>query len=141
MPLHDLPLTLILRRLDGGGLHLAEALHFPELLALHAKPERLRAVVRGLAKQILQDAPALDVHRRVGTGGAGAVAVSQVLVPLAPPRASAAWSEPVTLRLDVLRWRHGEEAWVAYVPALGIQVVAAREDALDDLVPKHVRAA
>jgi ATP-dependent Clp protease ATP-binding subunit ClpA len=138
MPLHDLPITLVHRELDGGGLHLAEALNFPELLALHAQPERLRAVVRGLAKQILEDAPALDVHRRVP---AGPVAVARVLVSLAPPQASAAWSEPVTLRLDVLRWRHGEEAWVAYVPAVGIQVVAAREDALDELVLKHVRAA
>jgi ATP-dependent Clp protease ATP-binding subunit ClpA len=130
-----------MRQLDGGeGLYLGEVLGFAELLALHAKPERLRGVLKGLAKQILAESPALEVHRRLGAAG-GQPGVSKVVVPLAPAKASAAWSEPITLRFDVLRWRHGEEASIAYVPALGIEVVAARDELLDELIPKHIRMA
>src|SRR4051812_37990225 len=138
MPFQDLPLTLLIRQLDGGGLQVGEALHFPELLTLHAKPERLRGVLRNLAKKILEEAPPLELHRRVS---AGPVAVSRVLVPLAPAKPSVAWGEPIMLRFDVLRWRHGEEASIAYVPAVGIQVVAARDDLLEEMIAKHVRGA
>jgi ATP-dependent Clp protease ATP-binding subunit ClpC len=136
MPLHDFPLILVTRNL--GDFHVGGALFFEEVLAIHAKPERLAAIVRGLAKQILSKTAPLEVHRRV----AGATPeLTHLILPLDPPKKSLAWTQPITLRLDVLRWRHGEEAWIAHLPALGIEVVAAREEQLDELIPQHARVA
>jgi ATP-dependent Clp protease ATP-binding subunit ClpC len=135
MPDHELPLIRLTRHLDGG-VHVGEALFFPEVAVLHGNAEHLGVKLRALAKKILAgDGPA-DVYRRL----AGATPeVSSLLVALGPPRPSPAWTEPVTLRFDTLRWRHGEEASIAYVPALGIEVVAARDEQLDELLARHVR--
>lgn len=136
MPLHDFPLILVTRNL--GDFHVGGALFFDEVQALHAKPERLASIVRSLAKAILSKTAPLDLHQRV----AGPTPVlSQLLLRLDPPKKSLAWTQPITLRLDVLRWRHGEEAWIARLPALGIEVVAAREEQLDELLPQHARVA
>src|SRR3954471_22451220 len=136
MPLHDFPLILVTRNL--ADFHVGGALFFDEVQALHAKPERLAAIVRSLAKEILSKTAPLDLHQRV----AGATPeLTHLLLPLDPPKRSLAWSQPITLRLDVLRWRHGEEAWIAHLPALGIEVVAAREEQLDELLPQHARVA
>ena len=140
MPLHDLPLILVTRALvDGGdGPHVAEALGFPEFLGIEADADRLHGALRSLAREILSKSAPLDVHRRViaATPTSGSLTVS-----IKPPKPSPAWREPIDLTLDVLRWRHGDDAAIAYVPALGIEVVAARDDALDPLVEQHVRVA
>jgi ATP-dependent Clp protease ATP-binding subunit ClpC len=137
MPEHEIPLILVTQRLDGD-FSVGEALHFPEVLALHTRPERIRAAVRALAREILAEGPPLEVHRRV----AGEMPVASVVaIEIEPPRKSAAWIEPISLRFHVLRWRHGEEGIVARVPALAIEVMAAREGQLDELIPQHIRAA
>jgi ATP-dependent Clp protease ATP-binding subunit ClpA len=135
MPLHDLPFFLLTRHL--GDVALGEALLFPEILALHAKPARLASSIRALAKEILSESSPLDVHRR-----ALPAVPSLLRVPLTldPPTPSAAWSEPITLQLDVLRWHHGHQP-IAYIPSLGIEVLADRDDALDSLILQHARAA
>src|SRR5690242_8529570 len=102
MPLHDLPLIFVTRRLAGDVLA-GEALFFPEVLALDDRTHPLRAALRTLAKQLLAEAAPLEIHHRL----AGATPeVSSLTVTLDPPAPSAAWAQPVTLRLDVLRWRH-----------------------------------
>src|SRR3989442_1526698 len=52
MPEHEIPLILITQRLDGD-VCVGEALHFPEVLALHARADRVGAALRSLAKEIL----------------------------------------------------------------------------------------
>jgi ATP-dependent Clp protease ATP-binding subunit ClpA len=137
MPQHELPLILVTQQL-GTGLALGEAILFPEMLVMHEKAERLRAMVRGLAKKLLAESAPIEVHRRMM--GETAI-VSRLRVELEPPKRTVGWSEAISLNLDVMRWRHGEEGWIAYVPALGISVVAGREEQLEELVPRHIRSA
>jgi ATP-dependent Clp protease ATP-binding subunit ClpC len=137
MPHQELPLIFVTQRLDGE-LRLGEALWFPEVMAMHEQGDRLGSILRRLVKEILSEAAPIDVHRRM----AGQTpAISQVLVSLKPAKKSVAWTESIDLRFDVLRWQHGQEGWIGFVPALGIQVVAAREEQLDELIPRHIRVA
>ncbi|HYE18139.1 MAG TPA: AAA family ATPase, partial [Tepidisphaeraceae bacterium] len=107
-----------------------------EVEAVHAKPDRLADVLARFAKETLRQLPPLEVHRRLLGREPEA---REVIVEVEPARSAApGWREPVRLRFHVLRWRHGEEAWVAYVPALDIEVVSPREDELDALIPKHI---
>jgi ATP-dependent Clp protease ATP-binding subunit ClpA len=136
MPLHDFPLILVTRNL--GDFHVGGALFFDEVLAVHTRRQPVAATVRDLAKQILSRTAPLDLHRRV----AGATPeLTHLSLSLDAPQKSLAWTQPITLRLDVLRWRHGGEAWIAHLPALGIEVVAARDEQLDELIPQHARVA
>ena len=66
---------------------------------------------------------------------------SRVLLALEPPTGSVLWREPLPLTFPVLRWRHGADAELAYVPALGITVVAGRQEELDRRLPHEIRAA
>ena len=135
MPEHEVPLILVTRSLDAD-VHVGEALLAPEVLAVGGNPARLHDKLRMLAKTVLEgDGPAKVYRRLAGVSPQ----VSRLVVVLEPPRKTVAWTSPVELRFDVLRWRHGDEASVAYVPALGIEVVSAREDQLDALVERHVR--
>ncbi|HEY7119191.1 MAG TPA: AAA family ATPase [Tepidisphaeraceae bacterium] len=134
---HDLPAILVTRQLDAG-IYVGEVLLFPEVVALHGDPQRLHDKLKALARQVFTAGSPAEVYRRL----AGATPeVSRVLVPLEPPKKSPAWSHPIMLQFDVLRWRHGEEASVAYVPALGIELAAARDEQLDELIPRHIRTA
>jgi len=136
MPFQDFPLILLTRRL--GDVSLAEALLFPEILALHAKPQRLATAVRALATKLLSTSSPLDVHRRALEQ---TPILSRLPLTLEPPRQSVAWSQPVTLALDVVRWRHGNQPAIAYLPALGIEVLSDRDDTLETLIAQHARAA
>ena len=40
-----------------------------------------------------------------------------------------------------LEWNHADEAHVAFVPALGIEVAATKPEELDKLIPEHIRFA
>ena len=137
MPQQELPLILVVQQLEGG-LALGEAILFPEMLVMHENQERLRGMVRGLAKKLLSESAPIEVHRRMM---GETPLVSRVEVKLKPPRKTVRWSEEISLGLDVMKWRHGEEGWLAFVPALGISVVAGREEQLEELVPRHIRAA
>jgi ATP-dependent Clp protease ATP-binding subunit ClpA len=59
----------------------------------------------------------------------------------APGRRYPAWTEPVQLRLHVVRWRHHNHACLAQVPVLGITVICENEDELDEQLRKEARLA
>ena len=135
----DLQLAAVVRALDDGDdALLADVLLFPELLCLDSKLHRLRGTLKDAVAKVLEGVPAFQLYRRVL---AEQPRPGEVTLTLDPPRRLVAWAEPVELRFHTLRWRHGEEAHVAYVPALGIEVVAAREDELLKRLPEHVRFA
>jgi ATP-dependent Clp protease ATP-binding subunit ClpC len=136
LPLCDFELNVVLQELENRT-YLAEALFFPEVVRYGNDRKRLVAGVRDNASRFIDEAPARLLHTR---RPAGPVSVSEIRVHIEPPPKSIAWTEPVRLRFDVIRWSHGEHAHIAFVPALGIEVVARRESDLDELLPQHIRA-
>jgi hypothetical protein len=69
------------------------------------------------------------------------VTLHTVEIALPPPTKSEFWSEPVELKFAMVRWRHGTDAYLAMVPELGIEIMAAREPDLKRMIPEHIVAA
>lgn len=125
MPEVQVPLALILREL-GSGLCLGEVLFVPELSTVGRDPERVAERLLQRAARLLRKDTAWALHHRLP---AGPLRVEEVRLSLDPPRGSPAWQEPLALRFHAVRWSHGASAELAYVPALGIEVLVERQDA------------
>ncbi len=130
------PCWVVFRRLDNG-LVLAEALGFPEVSRLGADHRRLAEPVRRNLRRLLKEAPLSALYRRhVG----GEPAVSAVSLALDPADPAAGWREPLPLSFPIITWDHGGAA-LAFVPALGIEVVAESPATLSARLPTEIRAA
>src|SRR5205823_11561098 len=90
------------------------------------------------ARHIVRALPPADLYHR---HQAGPPEVAELRLTLDAPARSAAWREPVELVLPVLTWAHAAEAFLAYVPALDIEVLAPTPEERDRLLPLHARAA
>ena len=60
---------------------------------------------------------------------------------LDPPARTPDWQNPIGLRFDVVRWRHQNEGFLAYVPVLGIEVLCRREIEMPTLLKDQILAA
>ncbi len=137
MPELEFNLKIVARTLEDGNV-LAASLGFPEADALGASPKTAREALRARLKELIRICPVHLLHQRVAP--AEAAAASAVVV-LDPPKRSPAWAEPVELRFDVFKWSPGENAFVAFVPELNIQVVADKEEELEERIRSHIRFA
>jgi ATP-dependent Clp protease ATP-binding subunit ClpA len=137
MAKQTLPLIAVIATLENRLL-LGELLFFPEFARLAPDPDRLRKLLRANATRALEGLAPAELHRRLV---AGPPVVVTLELPLEPLRESVAWREPLPLSFHVLHWRHGTEAFVAAVPALGIEALAGREADLNEWLPAEVRHA
>ncbi len=120
---------------EGEDLFLHELLFFPEFTSFGTKLPRLQTSAKVLAKDAVgrQDLTGLGGRTLPGTVETGTL----TLLIKPGKREEAHWGEPLELRLPILTWRHGNEAAVAYVPALGIEVVASRAERLPEMLESH----
>ena len=140
MPEHELHLDIAWLSLEKTAI-LAFPPLFPELSALGRKRKRMRQRLAGNAANVLAETHASHIHRRQ----LGDVPeTGDLTVTLEPPgrkdgsRVLSAWQEPVPLRLHYLTWKHGNEAEVAYVPALDIEVVCGKGQELSELLEHEI---
>lgn len=117
---------------------MVEALGLPETRAVAESKKRAVEALRGRARALLEKTPAYRAHERIAPE---AVEMDEVELSVAAPKRSVAWEEPVLLRLDVLRWSVAPDGFVAFVPELGIQVVANQAEELARRVEEHIRFA
>jgi ATP-dependent Clp protease ATP-binding subunit ClpC len=135
----ELPFRLgfLHQRLDSGHV-LSECLFHSELTRLAANRERaIDALRRNLEKSLPESPPGELYRHRLGT----AATAHWIVLTLDPPQKLEAWKEPVKLRFPVVVWDHGEEAALARVAALNIEVIAPNRVELDKLVEKEIVAA
>src|SRR5262245_19901133 len=137
MPEHQFPFTAVVRQLENG-LYLGEALFFPEMLRLAGSRDELRDRLRRVTAKRVAGLPPLELHRRQL---AETPEVRAVPLEVEPPPDNPAWRRPVGLTFAVLVWRHGGDASLGYIPALEIEVAAAKPDDLDERLPGEVRVA
>jgi ATP-dependent Clp protease ATP-binding subunit ClpC len=122
----------------GSGHVLSECLFHPDLSRLGANRERVIQSLRKNLEDMLPKIPPFDLfRRRLGT----AASARWVVLTLDPPRKLEAWNEAVRLRFPVVVWPHGEEAMLARVPGLGIEIIADGAGDLDELLEKEILAA
>src|ERR1044072_7334066 len=105
MPPFEIELALILRTLNDDA-HIAEALFFPEVSRYGEDPERLkRAIVRNCIRMLEEQSPNQLFKRTLPP----AIENFELSLRLEPPRKQLTWRNPIDLRLDVMRWKHGEQ--------------------------------
>ena len=117
---------------------LAEALLFPELSTHGINPTALTGKLAKHAAAIVEAEDIEMLHQR--SLGSRAIQVRDVQVEIRPPKESIHWRQPVTLRFDFVTWSHTDQAQIAYVPVLGIEVMANSVEKLDELIPRHIHA-
>ena len=136
MPPFEIELAIILRTLNDDA-HIAEALFFPEVSRYGDDPERLkRAIIRNCVRMLEEESPNGIFRRTLPT----AIETSELNLQLEPPHKRLTWRNPIDLRLDVIRWSHGEHAHIAFIPALGIEVISTKLDDLMTVSESHARA-
>jgi ATP-dependent Clp protease ATP-binding subunit ClpA len=131
------PVWMLLQVLENR-LALVEGLGFPEIARLGGTRDRLRDEIQRNLRRLVEAAPLPSLHRR---HLASAPTVGAVELTVDPQPGSILWREPLPLAFPVVRWRHGSDAELALVPALGIEVVAGKAAELDQRLPDEIRAA
>jgi ATP-dependent Clp protease ATP-binding subunit ClpC len=127
MPPLEIELAIILRNFDNDS-HVAEALFFPEVSRFGDDPEKLkRAILRNCVQIVEAQSPKLLFRRTLPPE----IQTSELILHVEPPVRGLTWRDAIDLRLDVVHWRHPEHAYIAFIPALGIEIVSSR---LDDLI-------
>jgi ATP-dependent Clp protease ATP-binding subunit ClpA len=131
------PVWMIHQLLDRGVI-LAEAMGFPEVSRLAGNRRQGANRLRPNLVRLIGDTALGGLHRRHASG---TPEVHSVSIALEPIGSKATWRGALPLRFDAICWNHGEDAAVAFVPALGIHVLAEDADALQAKLPGEIRAA
>jgi ATP-dependent Clp protease ATP-binding subunit ClpC len=137
MPQFHLRAAALIQSLEGELL-LAEALLFPGALCLHSAPARLRQMLARRLRELVKQLPPGNVYRH---RLAELPEVREVQVAVPPIQGNLGRQTPVTLTFRYVQWLHGEEASIAYVPALGIEVLAESEKQLAEQLVPQIRSA
>ena len=139
MPPFEIEFAIIQRTLNDDA-HIAEALFFPEVSRYGDDPERLkRAIIRNCIRALEEQSPNLLFRRTLPES----IETFELNLQLDPPARRLNWQHPIDLRLDVMRWCHGEHAHIAFIPALGIEVISNKLDDLSagaSMLENHARA-
>jgi ATP-dependent Clp protease ATP-binding subunit ClpC len=140
MPEYTFRLTAIFQTFEDDT-HIAEALFFPEFSRFGASLKKLEDALRESASRISEEAPekaiALTLHRRHYTGESE---LGEVQVIINPPPKSLAWRNPVELTFSIVRFMQGDDAVIAYVPALGIEIIGKDIEALNSQIATQIHA-
>ncbi|HLQ46079.1 MAG TPA: hypothetical protein VK137_15165, partial [Planctomycetaceae bacterium] len=128
MPQFSVRVPVVTQRLEDG-IVLGEVVGFPEVSCCGHDLDEVRNQLAENVLHWLSDLENVELHRRWLPSG---VQPFEVRVDLKPTRTSL-WREPLTLVLQAVRWQQAEDAHVAFVPALGIEVLV---NDVDDLLPR-----
>jgi ATP-dependent Clp protease ATP-binding subunit ClpA len=131
------PIWAVYRHLENR-LTLAEAVGFPEVLRLGRTRAALRRALERNLKRLVEGAPLAGLYRR-HLSAAPQLDMERLL--LDPPAVAALWREPLPLVFHLLWWAHPSRNVVAYLPALGIEVIAEDFDELKKRLPVEIRSA
>ena len=119
-------------------LFLSEALLFPEISRLAGDAARSRKKLKQQIAKTLKNAGVEELYRRRLSAP---LEIGEVRITLQPPGGSIIWRKPVRLRFEYVAWRHGDDAVVAFVPDLGIEVIVNDQRSLGAQVADEARSA
>jgi len=122
---------------DLAAQQMAELLFWPEIATFGNRSKPVRRSLFKLAEELLKEKELTEYHERQIPGDAER---GGIVVELAPAHPSEAWREPVSLKFETVFWEH-DGTWLAYVPDLGIEVVASDQEELPGMLREHTRTA
>ncbi|HEU5459185.1 MAG TPA: AAA family ATPase, partial [Pyrinomonadaceae bacterium] len=121
----------------------AEALLYPEVSRLGTNPKSLERSIVNNALQILEKESLARVWARLTPSE---LETFELNLRLEPPQKDSDWREAIDLRIDVVRWSLSESMHIAFIPALGIEVIGRKlsdlkpSNSRDSLLERHARA-
>lgn len=133
MSLYTFEILTLLSELENESF-LAEALLFPEVSRLEARPDKVVKNLRNSVPVVLDELPTVVFHTRRAPQD---VEVREVSVEIKPPKRDIYWKDPLPLTFQAACWQQGATHH-AFVPALTIEVVADSEAELDELLPVNI---
>ncbi|HEX4949306.1 MAG TPA: AAA family ATPase [Blastocatellia bacterium] len=137
MPKHDFLFSAIIQSLDNNN-YLAEALFYPEITRFRTNADAPKDdLAANLTRIVEEDLEPLELSRRRFTT---APECAEAIVEVASPTRTLAWRKPLQLRFPYVHWTQGDGAFLAYVPALGIEILATSADELTNQIPAQIRA-
>ena len=137
MPLQEFQIAALVRTLDEDR-PLAEALFYPEICVYGKDTAAVERQLRsGLIKLLEKMPQAAFWQRRLP----GPLELRKYEVELPPPRRSPAWSTPARLQFQAICWRHLDDAHLAFLPELSIEVLAGSAALLHERIPAEIRNA
>ena len=137
MPTLKLRLATLVQSLSEELL-LAEALLFPGASCLNDRLQPLRKMLALRVREMIKGMPPGDIYRH---RLADLPELRQIEIDVPPVRGDVHRSEAVTIAFHYAQWRHGTEAVIAAVPALGIEVLADNEQQLAEQLGPQIRSA
>ncbi len=135
MPDYEQRLLLFSQRVDQRWWMSQVALS-PEHSVLAADVERGRDLLSRRVKETIEALPMAELYGR-RWGWQYEVRQSEIVI---SPSRDAPW-QPVTLRFDWIAWSSAPHAYLAYVPALDVQVLQSRGEKLALAVEREIHAA
>jgi hypothetical protein len=137
MPKHEFQFSAIIQSLENHN-YLAEALFFPEITRFRTNADATKDdLIANVARLVEEDLRPLELYRRRFTT---APEVGEIIVEVEPPEQTLAWRKAVPLRFPYVHWRQGDAAFLAFVPALGIEILATSAEELQKEIPAQIRA-
>jgi ATP-dependent Clp protease ATP-binding subunit ClpC len=136
MPKYGFRLVAVTLTMENDT-HLSEALFFPEISRYDSNMDRLHEAITANAARIIEDLQPIDLHKRRISG---TPEIGEVKIQIEPPQRNLNWREPVSLIFHIVHWSHGEEAQIAFIPALDIEVISKEPEELESLIVEHIRA-
>ena len=127
----------ILRQLEDDCF-LAEPLLFPGLSRFGSSKKSLLKKVESCVKTNLTNGPLLDIHRHELVT---ATSLKTVDIEVEPPVHVEWWRQPITLKFHVIIFESGGSYVRAYIPTLGIEVLATSDEELEEQLPSEIRFA
>ena len=137
MPQLDLRIVGLSQTLEDD-IVLLEPLFFPHLSFFGTDSEKGRKALFLHVREILKKGSPINVHR---TSLLSIPKPGLITFDLEAPARSRAWTGPLELRFHTVSWQHGEDAHIACVPALGIEIVARKAAELEEQTVAHIRFA
>lgn len=137
MPLLTLQSHRIVQRLSEGDV-LAELLLTPEFSVLAATRATAQRLLSQRVSEWLQHLPGEELHRR---RLAQPPVARRIAVEMPAPARSLLWRSALMVRWPYVYWQPTAGAHLAFVPALGIEVLAESEAQLQAQLPPQIRNA
>src|SRR5262245_33743756 len=136
MPEYTFRLTAVFRSFEDDT-YLAEALFFPEVTRFGNTFKKLESAIKENATRITEEAQPLDLSRRRYSGNAE---IGEAEIIIHPPPKSVVWKNHVEMTFSIVKFFHGDDTHIAYVPSLGIEIIARDEAELAQQIPVQIHA-
>ncbi len=136
MPLVTIPAIAVIQFLENET-RVAEALFFPEVIRIGASDKKTIESLKANLTKIAGEIPFNSLHQRLPSGP---VEIRQIVFNFAPSKRTLAWRNQIRLRFPALCWQYGDQTKIAtkiaYVPALGIEIVGYGSISADEFDKK-----